>query len=61
VNLIGIDEKPQGPAEISIRMAEAPQKITLQPANEPLAFKYENGKATATIPKLELHDIVMVE
>ena len=61
ISIIGFDEKPQGPAEISIRLPAAPQKLTLQPANIPLTFKYENGKATATIPKLELLDIVMVD
>ena len=61
VNLIGADGKAQGPADIVIRLPAAPTKLTLQPANIPLVFKYENGKATATLPKLALHDIVMVE
>ena len=61
ISLIGFDEKPQGPAEIIIRMPSAPKKLTLQPANEALPFTYEDGRVTATIPKLELHDIVVVE
>jgi len=61
INLIGADAKPQGPAEITIRLPAAPQKLSLQPANLPLDFKYADGKVTAILPKLELHDIVMVE
>ena len=61
VSLVGADGKAQGPAQIVIRLPAAPQKLTLQPANLPLKFTYADGKASATIPKLELYDIVMVE
>lgn len=61
VNLIGADAKPQGPAEIVIRLPAAPKKLTLQPADIPLTFTYADGKVTATLPKLALHDIIMIE
>ncbi len=61
VNLIGADAKPQGPAEIVLRLPSAPQKLTLQPANLPLTFTYADGKTTATIPKLALHDIIIID
>jgi hypothetical protein len=50
-----------GPLEISIRTTPKPAKITLQPEGQPLSFEYRNGVARVTVPRLEIHSIVVVE
>ena len=52
---------PVGPLGISIRAAAKPAKITLQPEGLPLAFEYLDGVAKLTVPRLEIHSIVVVE
>ena len=52
---------PIGPLEIAIRAKSAPAKITLQPEDQPLAFEYRDGLARCTVPRLEIHNIVVVE
>ena len=52
---------PVGPLEISIRAAARPAKITLQPEGQALAFVYQDGAARLTLPRLEIHSIVVVE
>jgi hypothetical protein len=52
---------PVGPLEIAIRATAKPAKITLQPEDQPLAFDYRDGLARLTVPRLEIHSIVLVE
>lgn len=52
---------PIGPLDVTIRQAKKPAKITLQPAGTSLAFKYKAGKIHLTVPKLEIHGIILVE
>ncbi len=52
---------PVGPLELAIRAATKPAKITLQPEGESLAFEYRDGVARLTVPRLEIHSIVVVE
>jgi hypothetical protein len=52
---------PVGPLEIVIRASAKPAKITLQPEGQPLAFAYQDGVAQLTVPRLEIHSIVVVE
>jgi len=61
VNLVNPKAEPLGPAEYTIRQQPQPAKVTLQPANEALPFKYEDGKILVTVPKVEIYDILLVE
>ena len=61
VNLVTVNEARTYPLNISIRQPTAPTKVTLQPDNTPLPFKYADGKITFTTPVPKIHSIVMVE
>ncbi len=52
---------PVGPLTVSIRCAEKPSRVTLQPAGASLDFSYENGIARVRVGPVELHDILVVE
>jgi hypothetical protein len=52
---------PVGPIEVSIRVTVKPAKITLQPEGQALAFEHRDGRARLTVPRLEIHSIVVVE
>ena len=52
---------PIGPLEIAVRTATKPGKITLQPEGQTLAFDYGDGAARLTVPRLEIHSVVVVE
>jgi hypothetical protein len=52
---------PLGPLQISIACPAQPAAITLQPANTKCQFTYANGKATLTLPSLEIYDMLVVE
>jgi hypothetical protein len=61
-NVLVYDEIPVvGPLSISVRYASKPLRVTLQPANKPLEFKYEQGKILCKIDKLEIHDLIVIE
>jgi hypothetical protein len=53
--------EPVGALEITMRATTKPAKITLQPAGQPLAFTYRDGLSKLTVPRLEIHGIVVVE
>ena len=50
-----------GPLSMTIRHAAKPSRITLQPGGESLAFDHRNGAIKLTVPRLEIHDVVVVE
>lgn len=55
------DEIPVvGPLSIVISHPK-PQSVILQPANKKLKYRYENGKISLTLQKLELHEIIEIE
>ncbi len=53
--------KPLGPLTVAIRLPKAPASITLQPENKPLETAWAGGRATVTVPRLELYSILVVE
>jgi len=55
------DIPPVGPLHITIRYSKKPQKVTLQPAGEPLSFQYQNGKISLNLPLLKIYDIILVD
>ena len=61
-NVIVFDDIPSlGPLNVSIRSEEKPEKVILQPDGEELYYNYLNGKIVLTLPKLGIHDIIVVE
>ena len=52
---------PLGPLTIRLRLPEAPTAITRYPAGEALSIHYANGIAEVTLPRLEIHDVLVVE
>lgn len=52
---------PVGPLEIAIRTTTAPTRITWEPGRQPLRFEYRDGVAQLTLPKLEIHGVIVVE
>lgn len=49
-----------GPLNVTIRLAKKPAKVTLEPAGQPLAFTYADGKIKLTVPQVAIHDIIAV-
>jgi hypothetical protein len=52
---------PVGPLEIGIRMEKKPARVTSEPGAQPLTFEYNAGRVWLTLPKLEIHSIIVVE
>ena len=53
--------KPVGPLTVSIRLEQAPKSITMQPEGKSLDITWANGRATVTVPQLDLYSILVVE
>jgi hypothetical protein len=52
---------PVGPLAVSIRVPKKPASVILQPGGRKPAWEYAEGKIRLSIPRLEIHDIVVVE
>ena len=52
---------PVGPLEISLRATTKPASIRLQPEGKSLSFEYQGGVARLTVPRVEIHNILLVE
>jgi len=52
---------PIGPLGVTIRTENRPKKITLEPAGTEMPFIFSNGAAKLEVPRLEIHDIIVVE
>jgi hypothetical protein len=50
-----------GPFNVKIRTAKQPQKITLLPEGLSPKWEWKNGLLTATIPRVHIHSILVVE
>ena len=58
----GIEQiEPVGPLTVSIRLAQKPNAIIMQPAGKPLDITWSDGCATVTVPQLALYSILVVE
>jgi hypothetical protein len=52
---------PAGPIEVTVRLNRKPVAITLEPGAQPLAYDYRNGQVRLQLPKVELHDIIVIQ
>jgi hypothetical protein len=49
-----------GPLQITLRQPQKPDKVTLEPAGTPLAFEFSGGEIRLTVPRVEIHEAVVV-
>ena len=61
INLLTVNEPRNYPLAFTVRQPTAPAKVTLQPANTPIPFKFADGKLTFTTSIPEIHSIVVIE
>lgn len=52
---------PLGPLQVTIRSDSKPASVTLQPGNTILPYTFENGMVKCTLPKLEIHALIVVQ
>jgi hypothetical protein len=51
---------PVGPLEIMLRTPR-PSSVRLEPAGEPLDYTHETGRVRLTLPRLDIHQVIVVE
>ncbi len=51
---------PIGPLQVSIRLPKKPAKVTLEPSGQVPQSVWRDGQLTLTVPKLEIHQMVVV-
>ncbi|MHB8898701.1 MAG: alpha-L-fucosidase [Thermoguttaceae bacterium] len=52
--------EPVGPLTVSIRLEKAPKSIVMQPEGKPLDVDWADGRATVTVPQLDVYSILVV-
>jgi hypothetical protein len=52
---------PIGPLDVTIRQATKPAKVTLEPAGAQLPFEHRNGEIHLTVPRVDIHEVIVVE
>ena len=52
---------PVGPLEIALRLPAAPSRIVRQPSGDVMPFTTREGRVVVAMPRLELHDVIVVE
>ncbi|MGC9349926.1 MAG: hypothetical protein ACP5JG_17440 [Anaerolineae bacterium] len=51
---------PVGPLDITMRIPR-PTSLRLEPAGEPLDYTYGSGRVRLTLPRLDIHQVIVVE
>jgi dienelactone hydrolase len=52
---------PVGPLTLKIRQPKRPSSVTLEPAGQRLDFQYRRGVVRLTVPRVDIHEIVVVQ
>lgn len=52
---------PVGPITLTVRTPARPSSVTLQPAGQSLPFEFANGQIRLTVPRVDVHDILVIE
>jgi hypothetical protein len=52
---------PVGPLTVTVRLAKAPKSITLEPEHRRLPVSWSNGRASVTVPRLDIYSILSVD
>jgi hypothetical protein len=50
-----------GPLGVTIRQTAKPTKVTLEPAGIPLVFEHRDGEIRLTVPRVDIHEVIIVE
>jgi len=50
-----------GPVKLSVKLAGAPTRVTVEPGSRPLAGAWASGSWRATIPRRAVHEIVVIQ
>ena len=51
---------PVGPLELTVRLAERPRSVKLQPGNRRLKWTFDKGVLALTVPRVALHEIIEI-
>jgi hypothetical protein len=49
-----------GPLQVKVRLPKKPKAMRLEPAGQPLKFTWRDSVATVTVPKVDMHEVVLV-
>lgn len=52
---------PVGPLSVRVRLPKRPERVRVEPGGADLPFEYADGVARMTLPRLEVHSVVVVE
>jgi hypothetical protein len=52
---------PVGPITVELKAARRPGRVVLAPANTPLKWEWKDGLLRVAVPRVEIHEIVVVE
>lgn len=52
---------PVGPLEVAVRTQKRPERVIVEPGGEPIAFEHRDGVARLTLPRLEIHCVIVIE
>ena len=52
---------PVGPLDVTIRSEDRPSSVKLEPGDRKVDYSYSNGQISLTIPKLDIHDVIVVD
>jgi hypothetical protein len=52
---------PIGPLKISLKCAARPRKVTLVPEGTALEWTWKDGRLETTVPRLDIHGVVVVD
>ncbi|MDZ7412101.1 MAG: hypothetical protein ONB15_01030 [candidate division KSB1 bacterium] len=52
---------PVGPLMVTVKRGMRPRAVTLMPEGRKLKFAYQNGQVAVAIPRVEIHEVVVVE
>jgi len=50
-----------GPVQVKMKIAAKPQKITLVPDDTPVTWEWKDGRLTATIPRVHIHSVLVID
>jgi len=53
--------EPLGPLEVTLRLPTKPKRLTLEPGAQKLNWRYRHGEVRLTVPRLDIHRVVVVE
>jgi hypothetical protein len=61
-NVAVFDRVPRiGPLNVSIRTDKRPERVILQPGTRHLPFRFADGAVQLTLPRLDIHEIIVIE